>query len=125
MVAGTLVITVARPGTAVPIALWPPPDAVELAVLPDVVPLDVDERAAIELFLRRQSTLGPARANELATILMAPVQKRFGFRLEDPARTLALLYDRAVNVGRTEGPSSLRGGTRAWTPAPPPYERRL
>ena len=31
---------------------------------------------------------------------------RFGLRYEDPARTLALLYDRASNAGRTDAPAS-------------------
>ena len=126
LVAGTMVIVAGRPSKAAPLALAPPADAVELAVLPDVVPLDVDERAAIELFLRRRTTLGPARERELASILMAPLQKRFGFRLEDPSRTLALLYDRAVNHGRSEAPLSVRGDgrTRAWLPARAPFERR-
>ena len=37
----------------------------ELAELPDEVRLDPDERAALELFLRRRGTLGPAREQEL------------------------------------------------------------
>jgi uncharacterized RDD family membrane protein YckC len=106
LVAGTMVIVTGRPSHAVALVLFPPPSAVELAVLPDSVPLDVDERVAIELFLRRRATLGPARAEELADILMAPLQRRFGFRLPDATRTLAVLYDRAVNAGRGEGPPS-------------------
>ena len=35
---------------------------------------------------------------------MEPLRRRFGFRLPDPSRTLALLYDRAVNAGRSESP---------------------
>ena len=57
LVAGTMVIVAGRPSKAAPLGLWPPADGVELAVLPDVVPLDVDERAAIELFLRRATLL--------------------------------------------------------------------
>ena len=123
LAAGTMVIFAGRPSTASPLALWPPVQPVELAVLPDVVPLDVDERAAIELFLRRRATLGPARERELASILMAPLQQRFGFRLPDPSRTLALLYDRAVNAGRSEAPPSSRNAPN-WAPARAPYERR-
>ena len=63
-VAGTMVIVAGRPHKTAPLALWPPPLPVELAVLPDVVPLDVDERAAIELFLRRKALLGAARADK-------------------------------------------------------------
>jgi len=124
LVAGTMVIVGGRPGRTAPLALSPPAEPFELAVLPPVVPLDVDERVAIELFLRRRATLGPARADELASILMAPLQARFGFRLPDATRTLALLYDRAVNVGRSEGPPSSRGAAGLWPLARPPYARR-
>ena len=62
-------------------------------------------------------TLGPARENELASMIVEPLAERFGFRfpdrgdsprLVDPVRPLALLYDRAANAGRTEGPPSSR-----------------
>jgi uncharacterized RDD family membrane protein YckC len=122
LAAGTMVVVLAQAKKAAPLALEPPGDPLELAVLPDAVPLDVDERAAIELFLRRRATLGPAREQELAAILMAPLQARFGFRLPDASRTLALLYDRAVNAGRTEAPPSSRASAR-WLPSPAPYER--
>jgi uncharacterized RDD family membrane protein YckC len=127
LVAGTMVIVAGRASKTAPLVLWPPAAPVELAVLPDVVPLDVEERVAIELFLRRRAALGPAREQELANILMAPLQERFGFRLPNASRTLALLYDRAVNVGRSEGPPSSRaehGVARRWLPARAPYERR-
>jgi uncharacterized RDD family membrane protein YckC len=109
LVAGTMVVYAGPATRSVPIALWPPPDAAELVGLPMAVPLDEDERAAIELFLRRQGSLGNARACELAEVLMDPLVRRFGFRLSDPSRTLGLLYDRAVNAGRDEAPPSSRG----------------
>ena len=124
LVAGTMVIVSGRPRKASPLALWPPPDDVELAILPDTVPLDAEERVAIELFLRRRATLGPARAEELASIMMAPLRARFGFRLPDASRTLALLYDRAVSVGRSEGPPSSRGRPETWLSSRAPSERR-
>jgi uncharacterized RDD family membrane protein YckC len=124
LVAGTMVIITGRPSKAAPLVLWPPAAPVELAVLPDSVPLDVDERVAIELFLRRRPTLGPAREQELADILMVPLQRRFGFRLPDASRTLAILYDRAVNAGRGEGPPSSRGDPAGWLSSAPPAERR-
>jgi uncharacterized RDD family membrane protein YckC len=114
LVAGTMVIVAARPSKAAPLALWPPPAPAELARLPEQVPLDVDERLAIELFLRRRVTLGPARAEELATVLVGPLERRFGFRLPDASRTLALLYDRAVNAGRSEAPPSSRTAPAGW-----------
>ena len=44
-------------------------------------------------------------------MIVEPLAERFGFRLPDPARTLALLYDRAANAGRVEGPPSSRAAT--------------
>ena len=109
LVAGTMVVHADRAGRAAPLVLWPPAQPSELATLPLLVPLDADERTAIELFLRRRATLGPARAQELALMMMEPLERRFGFRLPDATRTLAILYDRAVNLGRSEAPPSSRG----------------
>jgi uncharacterized RDD family membrane protein YckC len=108
LVAGTMVIVPDRPGVAVLIRLWPPPQPSELAELPEDVRLDADERNALEMFLRRRGTLGPAREHELASMIAEPLAERFGFRSPDPVRTLALLYDRAANAGRSEGPPSSR-----------------
>ena len=112
LVAGTMVIVdrdVVRGG---PLALWPPAAREELLALPEVVTLDADERLAIELFLRRRPTLGPARERELAEMLAPKLARRFGITVHrgaDPSRLLALLYDRAANAGRGEGPPSSRG----------------
>jgi uncharacterized RDD family membrane protein YckC len=108
LVAGTMVIIPGRAERAVPLALYPPASPEELEGLPGLVPLDTDERSAIELFLRRRGRLGPAREAELAGLMMPPLEKRFGFRLPDASRTLALLYDRAANLGRSEAPPSSR-----------------
>ena len=59
--------------------------------------LNADERGAIELFLRRRGKLGPAREAELASMIVDDLALRFAFRVDDPARTLALLYERAMN----------------------------
>ena len=109
LVAGTMVIIPDHARIAAPLFLWPPARAEEMATLPGEVKLDADERAAIELFLRRSAALGPARVRELARMVEGPMAARFGFRLSDPARTLALLYDRAANGGRGESPPSSRG----------------
>jgi hypothetical protein len=77
--------------------------------MPLEVTLDADERNAIELFLRRRGTLGPAREHELASMLAAPLAKRFGAAVPDPARAIALLYDRAASAGRDASPPSSRG----------------
>ena len=111
LVAGTMVIVPDRPHAAALIRVWPPAQPRELADLPDDVRLDPDERSALEMFLRRRGTLGPAREHELASMIAGPLEKRFGFRLPDPARTIALLYDRAANAGRVEGPPSSRAPT--------------
>jgi uncharacterized RDD family membrane protein YckC len=113
LAAGTIVIVPARVGAASPIELEPAAHPKELATLPDDVSLDADEREAIELFLRRRHTLGHAREHELASMIAGPIALRLGFRHADPSRLLALVYDRAVNVGRTEAPpSSFRARTR-------------
>jgi len=106
LVAGTMVIVPDRPGVAAVIRVWPPAQPRELADMPEDVRLDADERNALEMFLRRRGTLGPAREHELASMIVAPLAERFDFRLPDPARTLALLYDKAANAGRIDGPPS-------------------
>jgi uncharacterized RDD family membrane protein YckC len=108
LVAGTMVIVPERARATTALRLWPPAAPHELAAVPDDVTLDADERNAIELFLRRRGTLGPAREHELASMIIEPLAKRFGFRLPDPTRMLALLYDRAANAGRLEAPPSSR-----------------
>jgi uncharacterized RDD family membrane protein YckC len=113
LVAGTIVVVPERVSAATPIELSPAARPKELATLPDDVALDADEREAIELFLRRRHTLGHLREHELASMIAQPIAARFGFRHDDPSRLLAILYDRAVNAGRSEAPpSSWRPRTR-------------
>ena len=120
LVAGTMVVVEARGiARAQPIVLYPPATAEELASFPMVVRLDADERAAIELFLRRRQALGPAREHELAEMLVEPLGRRYDFSRRDPARVLALLYDLAMNAGRGDAPPSSRhssppGGPSSW-----------
>jgi uncharacterized RDD family membrane protein YckC len=106
LVAGTIVIVPERATVATPLILFPPAQPHELAQLPDDIRLDADERQAIEMFLRRGPRLGRARQLELAEMIAPRLSARFGLRNEDPARTLALLYDRAANAGRTDAPAS-------------------
>jgi len=109
VVAGTMVVVREGARAAKPIELRPPASPKELATLPDTITLDHDERAAIELFLRRRLTLGRARENELAAMLAKTLERRFDYHHPDPSRLLAIVYDRAVAEGRAEGPvSSLR-----------------
>jgi len=106
LVAGTMVVVPESARVATPIELSPPAKPKELATLPEDVALDADEREAIELFLRRRLTLGRAREHELASMIAGPIGERLGFVHPDPARLLAIVYDRAVNVGRGEAPPS-------------------
>jgi uncharacterized RDD family membrane protein YckC len=106
LVAGTMVIVPEDARAAKPLELHPPAWPQELATLPDEVILDADERIAIEMVLRRRHSHGRAREHELACMIAGPIAQRLGFRHEDPARLLAIVYDRAVNVGRTEAPPS-------------------
>ena len=106
LAAGTIVVVPESAGAASPIELSPPARPKELATLPDDVSLDADEREAIELFLRRRHTLGRAREYELANMIAGSIAKRLDFRHADPSRLLALVYERAVNAGRSEAPPS-------------------
>ncbi|HSO31973.1 MAG TPA: hypothetical protein VLT33_05640, partial [Labilithrix sp.] len=103
---GPMVVVPESAHVAAPIELNPPAKPKELATLPDDVALDADEREAIELFLRRRLTLGRAREHELASMIAGPLGDRLGFVHPDPSRLLAIVYDRAVNAGRTEAPPS-------------------
>ncbi len=112
LVAGTIVIIPDRARATAPVALWPPARPEEWRDVPEAVQLDADERAAIELFLRRRGTLGAAREQELADMVAEPILRRHGMdlggRAPEAARALALLYERAQNAGRTDAPPSSR-----------------
>jgi uncharacterized RDD family membrane protein YckC len=118
LVAGTMVIVQDRPNAARILRLFPPATQGELADLPADVQLDVEERTAIEMFLRRRGTLGAARERELAEMIAAPLAARFEYRHDNAARMLALFYDRAANAGRGEGPMSSRRSS--WLPGGSP-----
>ncbi|AKV04705.1 INTEGRAL MEMBRANE PROTEIN (Rhomboid family) [Labilithrix luteola] len=112
LAASTMVVIPERTSRMAPLELTPPATSAELSTLPDEVLLDEDERIAIEMFLRRRYTLGRAREHELAEMIAGPIGARLGYRHSDPSRLLALVYDRAVNRGRVEAPSS------SWRPGP-------
>jgi uncharacterized RDD family membrane protein YckC len=119
LLAGTMVVITQRADArAIPIALYPPATDQELAGFPAVVRLDADERAAIELFLRRRVALGAAREHELAEMLVEPLSSRYDFSGKDPARVLAILYDLAMNAGRGDAPPSSRHSTPPPNPNP-------
>lgn len=102
IVAGTMVVATERAKATHALTLSPPADPREIEALPSHVVLDADERLAIDLFLRRSPTLGPVRASQLASLIAEPLGARIGFSHPDPARLLAIVYDRAVNSGRIE-----------------------
>lgn len=106
IVAGTMVVAPDQTRRAKPLELSPPAEPRELATLPDDIRLDADERVAIELFLRRRLQLGVARENELAAMIAGKIGARLGYTHPSPSRLLALVYDRAVNAGRSEAPAS-------------------
>ncbi|MFO0677269.1 MAG: RDD family protein [Polyangiaceae bacterium] len=108
LAAGTMVIVEESATFGATVRIFPPPEPRELAILPDHVPLDHEERVAIELFLRRKQRLGLHRSHELATLIAVPLARRLGITFPDSARLLALLYDRAANAGRGELAQSSR-----------------
>lgn len=116
LVAGTMVVRKTVRSNQGSVLVWPPPEAQELARIPDDPHFSPDERTAIELFLRRKKRLGPARERELAEIVLPLLQQKLGYTPHDPARALALLYHQAVNAGRNDAPASSRMPRE--TPAP-------
>jgi uncharacterized RDD family membrane protein YckC len=95
-VAGTMVIVEERRQVAAPVLVHPPPTADEIESFAQRPRLSAIELEALELFLRRRSTLGPAREHELAEMIAPSYAKRLGVRYRDPSRFLALLYRRAT-----------------------------
>ncbi len=104
LVAGTLVVVPERALNQTSTVLWPPPHPVELEAIPKNLVLDAEERAAIELFVRRRGTLGAAREHELACMIAPGLAARHGVDLRvDPSRFLAILHERTTHAGRKEG----------------------
>jgi uncharacterized RDD family membrane protein YckC len=96
LVAGTMVVVEERSHVTNTVQLRPPPSPQELAAMPAAARLLPAEREALDLFVRRLDRLGPARADELAELVLP----RFADRLpasasQAPARSLALLHLRA------------------------------
>lgn len=115
LVAGTMVVVRDRPMLGGKLDIWPPPADHELERFPARIALSPEERAAIELFLLRKGALGPARADELARLLLPWLHKRHGVAFEPPVRALELVYHRAMQSARGEAPVSLR---RPQAPSP-------
>lgn len=103
LVAGTMVVVEDDSHVATPLTLSPPASEAELAAMPAAARLLAPEREALDLFVRRLARLGPARADELATLVLP----RFASHLpptaaDHPARSLALLYLRATDRRATD-----------------------
>lgn len=93
LVAGTMVVLEDQSHVATAIALSPPPSAIERAAIPATARLLPGEREALDLFVRRLDRLGPARADELAALVLPRFADRLpGDAAQSPARSLALLY---------------------------------
>ncbi len=97
LVAGTMVVVEQPSRVGAVIELKPPARPEELATMPAAALLRADEREALDLFVRRLDRLSPARADELAALVLPG----FADRLPEgasaqPARSLALLYLRSI-----------------------------
>lgn len=99
LVAGTMVVVEERARVQAALHIHPPPSLRELQDLPQRLPLDANDIEALELFLRREGTLSPALARELAEQVAEVFARRVAASFEDPVRFLQLLYHRATFAG--------------------------
>jgi uncharacterized RDD family membrane protein YckC len=99
LVAGTMVVVEERAFVEGALVIHPPPSARELASLPQRLPLSGEELDAVEVFLRREHRLPPARAHELAEMIAPTFGGRIGIgSIRDPVRFLKILYARARGI---------------------------
>jgi uncharacterized RDD family membrane protein YckC len=124
LVAGTMVVVQESARSARPLVINPPATPGELAHVPEEISLDAEERAALELFLRRRESLGVARENELAAMVAPYLGDALGASHPDPSRLLALLHHRAVNIGRVQSPPSLAPRRERYWPSRPRSPKR-
>lgn len=97
LVAGTIVVVEIGSHAGGPIVLRPPATPDELAAIPGTARLLPAEREALDLFVRRLGRLSPARADELAALVLPRFADRIAAGAStSPARSLALLYLRAT-----------------------------
>lgn len=94
LAAGTMVVVERRQAVLPRVGISPPVTPDELLDIPLRPDLSADELAAIELFLRRQETLNPAREEELAELLAPLLARRMAVHYRNPSRFLGLLYTR-------------------------------
>ncbi|MBK8938472.1 MAG: RDD family protein [Polyangiaceae bacterium] len=102
LVAGTMVVVEKRHAVEGPVRIDPPPTPQELASLPQRLPLEGEDLEAIELLLRREQKIAPARVHELASMVASIFGERLGLRVTDPVRFLKILYARARGIAGVE-----------------------
>jgi uncharacterized RDD family membrane protein YckC len=122
LAAGTIVIVEKRSAVDAPLVIHPMPSPQELANLPQRLPIDGDELEGIELLLRREYKLSPARTYELASIVAGIFADRLHVRVNDPVRFLKVLYARARGMTATVNQDAAyrpRGGGPGAHQAPP------
>lgn len=102
LVAGTMVVVEKRHAVEGPVRIEPPPTPQELASLPSRLPLEGEDLEAIELLLRREQKIAPARVFELASMVAPIFGERLGLRVSDPVRFLKILYARARGIAGVE-----------------------
>jgi uncharacterized RDD family membrane protein YckC len=98
LAAGTMVVVERKQVVLPRVEITPPVTPNELVDIPLRPELSADELSAIELFLRRQETLNPAREEELAEMLAPLLARRMSLRYRNPSRFLGLLYTRLRGV---------------------------
>jgi uncharacterized RDD family membrane protein YckC len=111
LAAGTMVVAEDRGRVTPRIEISPPPTPEELAAIPSRVLLSPEERDAIELYLRREPFLHPARSLELAEMVAPMFARRLSIRPTDPGRFLALLYHRMTSAGPRQAAPGRKGKT--------------
>ena len=122
LAAGTMVIVEKRTSVDAPLNIHPLPSPQELANLPQRLPIDGEELEAIELLLRREYRLSPARIYELASLVAGIFAKRLHVRVHDPVRFLKVLYARSrgmtaeVNAPIQYQQANVPFGSAGWAP---------
>ncbi len=121
LAAGTMVVVEDRHVVGGPLRIMPPPTAREVAHLPQRLPLDGEDLEAIELLLRREGLLGPAREQELAELVAPMLARRVGAKYRDPVRFLKILYARARGLPIAPDQPERAGQGHGWPPQPGPW----
>lgn len=100
LVGGTVVVVEDRERMLPAVSIDPPVTEAERQAMPVRIDLGVEERRALESFLRRLPRLSRDRAEELAALFGPTLEDRTGWRAETWTRTLVLAYARALGRDR-------------------------